>query len=45
MEPGAQAAPRPEARLALARKRAVVLPRMWLDGSEFRFGKEEAAAA
>lgn len=33
------------ATVALARKLAVVLHRMWLDGSEFRFGKEEAAAA
>jgi transposase len=32
------------ATVALARKRAVVLHRMWLDGSEFRFGKEAAAA-
>jgi transposase len=32
------------ARVALARKLAVVLHRMWLDGSEFRFGKEAAAA-
>ncbi len=33
------------AKVALARKLAVVLHRMWLDGSEFRFGQEEAAAA
>jgi transposase len=33
------------ATVALARKLAVVLHRMWLDGSEFRFGKAEAAAA
>jgi transposase len=33
------------ATVALARQLAVVLHRMWLDGSEFRFGKEEAAAA
>ena len=32
------------ARVALARKLAVVLHRMWLDGSEFRFGKEAVAA-
>ena len=32
------------ARVALARKLATVLPRMWLDGSEFRFGKEAVAA-
>jgi transposase len=31
------------ATVALARKLAVVLHRMWLDGSEFRFGKEAAA--
>jgi transposase len=33
-----------KATVALARKLAVVLHRMWLDGSEFRFGKEAAAA-
>jgi hypothetical protein len=33
------------AKVALARKPATVLHRMWVDGSEFRFGKEEAAAA
>ena len=32
------------ARVALARKLAIVLHRMWLDGSEFRFGKEAVAA-
>jgi transposase len=32
------------ARVALARKLAVVLHRMWLDDSEFRFDKEAAAA-
>ena len=32
------------ARVALARKLATVLHRMWLDGSEFRFGKEAVAA-
>ena len=32
------------ATVALARKLAVVLHRMWLDGSGFRFGKEAAAA-
>ncbi len=32
------------ATVALARKLAVVLHRMWLDGGEFRFGKEAAAA-
>ena len=32
------------ATVALARKLAVVLHRMWRDGSEFRFGKEAAAA-
>ena len=29
---------------ALARKLACVLHRMWVDGTDFRFGKEEAAA-
>lgn len=33
------------ATVALARKLATVLHRMWVDGSDFRFGKEEAAAA
>ena len=33
------------AKVALARKLATVLHRLWADGSEFRFGKEEAAAA
>lgn len=32
------------AKIALARKLAVVLHRMWIDGTEFRFGKEETAA-
>ena len=32
------------AKVALARKLATVLHRLWVDGSEFRFGKEEAAA-
>jgi transposase len=33
------------AKVALARKLAVVLHAMWRDGSEFRWGKEAAAAA
>ena len=32
------------AKVALARKLACILHRMWGDGSEFRFGKEVAAA-
>jgi transposase len=32
------------AKVALARKLATVLHRLWVDGSEFRFGKEAAAA-
>jgi len=32
------------AKVALARKLATVLHRLWADGSEFRFGKEAAAA-
>jgi hypothetical protein len=32
------------AKVALARKLASVLHRMWLDGTSFRFGKEIAAA-
>lgn len=33
------------ARVAVARKLATILHRMWIDGAEFRFGKESAAAA
>ena len=32
------------AKVAQARKLATVLHRLWADGSEFRFGKEAAAA-
>jgi transposase len=32
------------AKVALARKLSTVLHRLWVDGSEFRFGKEAAAA-
>lgn len=32
------------ATVALARKLATVLHRIWVDGSDFRFGKEAAAA-
>jgi transposase len=32
------------AKVALARKLALVLHRLWADGSAFRFGKEAAAA-
>lgn len=32
------------ARVAVARKLAVILHRMWLDGTEFRYGKEEIAS-
>jgi transposase len=32
------------AKVALARKLAIVLHRLWVDGSMFRFGKEAAAA-
>lgn len=32
------------AKVALARKLATVLHRMWVDGTDFRFSKEEAAA-
>ncbi len=31
------------ARVAVARKRAVILHRMWCDGTEFRFTKKTAA--
>ena len=33
------------ARVAVARKLAVILHRMWADGSEFRWGKQAEAAA
>ena len=33
------------AKVALARKLATILHRMWVDGTSFRFGKEVAAAA
>ena len=32
-----------EACVAVARKLAVILHRMWSDGAEFRFGKEPSA--
>ena len=32
------------ARVAVARKLAVILHRMWSDGTEFRFGREPGAA-
>ena len=32
------------AKVALARKLSTVLHRLWVDGGEFRFGKEVAAA-
>jgi len=31
------------ARVAIARKLAVILHRMWADGSEFRWGKQDSA--
>jgi transposase len=33
------------ARVAVARKLAVILHRTWTDGTEFRWGKEGAASA
>lgn len=33
------------ARVAVARKPAVILHRMWADGSEFRWGKEATVPA
>jgi transposase len=33
------------ARVAIARKLAVIPHRMWADGAEFRFGKDQGAAA
>lgn len=35
---------RARARVAVARKLAVILHRMWADASEFRWGKQAAAA-
>ena len=32
-----------KAKIAVARKLAVILHRMWIDGTDFRFGKEESA--
>jgi transposase len=34
-----------KARVALARKLAVLMHRMWVDGTEFRWSKEEAVIA
>ena len=31
------------ARVAVARKLATILHRMWVDNTEFRFGREQAA--
>ena len=33
------------ARVAVARKLAAILHRMWADGPEFRWGKQDAAVA
>jgi transposase len=33
------------ARVAVARKLAIILHRMWVDGAKFRFGSEKTAAA
>jgi hypothetical protein len=33
------------ARIAVARKLAAILHRMWADGIEFRWGKDDAAVA
>jgi hypothetical protein len=33
------------AKVALARKLAIVLHRMWVDGTEFRWGQEPVPAA
>jgi len=33
------------ARIAVARKLAAILHRMWSDGTEFRWGKDDAAIA
>jgi hypothetical protein len=35
----------PRARVAVACKLAVILHRMWADGSEFRWGKQAVAPA
>lgn len=34
-----------KAKVAVARKLAVVLHRMWVEGTEFRWGKADATAA
>src|SRR3712207_8048488 len=34
---------RSRARIAVARKLAAILHRMWVEGNEFRWGKEDAA--
>ena len=45
-DPGIEAAIRAAGGVgALARKLAVVLHRLWADGTEFRWSKEEVAAA
>ena len=33
-----------KAKVAIARKLAVILHRMWIDGTEFKWSKNEAAA-
>ena len=42
--PGDRASPMARARVAVVRKLAVILHRMWADGSEFRWGKQALAA-
>jgi hypothetical protein len=34
----------PKAKVAVARKLAVILHRMWIDGTEFNWSKKKAAA-
>jgi transposase len=34
----------PKAKVAVARKLAVILHRMWVDGSEFKWSSKEVAA-
>ena len=43
--PGDRASPMARARIAVARKLAAILHRMWADGTEFRCGKDDAAVA
>ena len=43
--PGDRASPMARARIAVARKLAAILHRMWAEGAELRCGKDDAAIA